>query len=47
MIQGDYHPGKTNAFVATPLVRLFYKGYLAEMGYSSNHHVMLNWDLQF
>jgi len=47
MLQGDYHPGKKDTWVATPLVRLFYKTYLLEAGYSSNHRLMLNWDLQF
>ncbi len=47
MIQGDYHPSKSDTFVATPLVRVFYKGYLAEVGYSTNHRLMFNWDLQF
>lgn len=47
MVQVDDHPSKTDTFVVTPLVRLFYKSMLVEVGYSSNHHMMLNWDLQF
>jgi len=47
MIQVDDHPSKTDIFVVTPLVRLFYKTALVEIGYSSNNHIMLNWDLQF
>ncbi|HEU5046448.1 MAG TPA: hypothetical protein VFT64_01245 [Rickettsiales bacterium] len=47
MLQVDDHPSKTNTWVVTPLVRFFYKTTLVEAGYSSNHHIMLNWDLQF
>lgn len=47
MVQVDDHPSKTDMLVVTPLVRLFYKTTLVEAGYSSNHHIMFNWDLQF
>lgn len=47
MVQVDDHPNKDQTVVVTPLVRLFYKTTLVEAGYSSNHHVMLNWQLQF
>jgi hypothetical protein len=47
MMQVDDHPGKTETYVATPLVRLFYKSSLVEVGYSSNKHLMFNWELQF
>ncbi len=47
MVQVDDHPSKTDTYVVTPLVRLFYQSSLVEVGYSSNHRLMLNWDLQF
>jgi len=47
MFQVDHHPAKHDHFVATPLIRLFYKTYLFEVGYSSNQHIMLNWQIQF
>jgi hypothetical protein len=47
MVQVDHHPSKDDTFVVTPLVRFFYKTTLVEAGYSSNHHLMLNWQLQF
>lgn len=47
MVQVDHHPSKENALVVTPLVRFFYKTTLVEAGYSSNHHLMFNWQLQF
>jgi len=47
MLQVDHHPMKDNTFVVTPLVRFFYHTTLVEAGYSSNHHCMFNWVLQF
>lgn len=47
MVQVDHHPAKDDTLVVTPLVRFFYKTTLLEAGYSSNNHVMLNWQLQF
>jgi len=47
MVQVDNHPSKTDTLVVTPLVRLFYQSSLVELGYSSNHRVMFNWELQF
>jgi DNA-binding transcriptional MerR regulator len=47
MVQVDHHPSKEDAFVVTPLVRFFYKTTLMEAGYSSNNHLMFNWQLQF
>jgi hypothetical protein len=47
MVQVDDHPSKTDTYVVTPLVRLFYKGTLVEAGYSSNKHLMFNWEMQF
>jgi len=47
MLQVDNHPAKNQTLVITPLVRFFYKTTLVEAGYSSNHHVMANWILQF
>lgn len=47
MLQVDHHPAKHDHFVATPLIRFFYKTYLLEVGYSTNQHVMFNWTIQF
>lgn len=47
MLQVDHHPSKDDTFVVTPLVRFFYKTTLVEAGYSSNDHVMFNWQMQF
>ena len=47
MLQVDHHLAKHDHFVATPLLRFFYKTYLFEVGYSSNQHVMINWTVQF
>ena len=47
MLQVDHHPAKHDHFVATPLIRFFYKTYLFEIGYQSDHHVMVNWQIQF
>ncbi len=47
MVQFDNHPAKDQTRVITPLVRFFYKTTLVEAGYSSNHHIMANWVLQF
>jgi len=47
MFQVDHHPAKHDHFVATPLIRFFYKTYLFEIGYSSNQHIMLNAQIQF
>jgi len=47
MFQVDHHPAKHDHFVATPLIRFFYKTHLFEVGYQSDHHVMINWQIQF
>ncbi|MBS0278111.1 MAG: heavy metal-responsive transcriptional regulator [Proteobacteria bacterium] len=47
MVQVDDHPAKDQTWVVTPLVRFFYHTTLIEAGYSSNHHLMANWTLQF
>ena len=47
MFQVDHHPAKHDHFVATPLIRVFYKTYLFEVGYGSNRHIMVNWQIQF
>jgi hypothetical protein len=47
MLQVDHHPAKHDHFVATPLLRFFYKNYLFEVGYQSNQHIMVNWQIQF
>jgi hypothetical protein len=47
MIKVDHHPAKNDHFVVTPFIRLFYKTYWLEAGYSSNNHIMVNWTVQF
>lgn len=47
MVQVDHHPKKDDTVVITPLVRFYYKTILVEAGYSSNDHLMFNWNLQF
>ncbi len=47
MVQAEHHPEEEDNVVVTPLVRLFYKTTLVEAGYSSNDHLMFNWQLQF
>jgi hypothetical protein len=47
LLRLDHHPAKEDVFVATPVVRFFYKTVWVELGYSSNEHVMLNWTVQF
>jgi hypothetical protein len=47
LLRLDHHPAKRDHFVATPVVRFFYKTIWLEAGYSSNNHVMVNWTVQF
>lgn len=47
MLQVDHQPDREDTLVFTPLVRVFYGTNLAELGYSSNHHLMLNFTKQF
>ena len=47
LIKLDHHPAKKDHFVVTPVIRFFYKTIWLEAGYSSNHHVMVNWTVQF
>jgi len=47
MLRVDHHPAKHDHFVATPLLRFFYKTYWLELGYSSDQHIMVNWTVQF
>ena len=47
MLRLDHHPSKHDHFVATPLLRFFYKTYWLEVGYSSDKHIMVNTTLQF
>ena len=47
LLRMDHHPAKRDHFVVTPVLRLFYKTYWVELGYSSNQHVMVNWTVQF
>jgi hypothetical protein len=47
LLRLDHHPAKDDHFVVTPVLRFFYKTIWLEAGYSSNHHVMINWIVQF
>jgi hypothetical protein len=47
LLRLDHHPAKNEHFVVTPVIRFFYKTIWLEAGYSSNHHVMVNWTVQF
>jgi hypothetical protein len=47
LLRLDHHPAKNEHFVVTPVLRFFYKTIWLEAGYSSNHHVMVNWTVQF
>jgi hypothetical protein len=47
LLRVDHHPAKKDHFVVTPVIRFFYKTIWLEAGYSSNHHVMVNWTVQF
>jgi len=48
VLRFDHHPAKDDGhFVITPMIRLFYKTIWLEAGYSSNNHLMLNWNKQF
>jgi hypothetical protein len=47
LLRVDHHPAKKAHFVVTPVIRFFYKMIWLEAGYSSNHHVMVNWTVQF
>ena len=47
LVKVDHHSAKTDHFVVTPFIRFFYKTIWLEAGYSSNHHVMVNWTVQF
>ena len=47
VLRFDHHPAKDGHFVVTPMLRFFYKTIWLEAGYSSNNHIMLNWNKQF
>jgi hypothetical protein len=47
LLRFDHHPAKNDHFAVTPMVRFFYKTIWLEAGYSSNNHIVLNWNLQF
>jgi len=47
MLLVDHHPVRYNHFVATPLIRFFYKTCLLELGHSSNQPIMFNWTIRF
>ena len=47
LIRVDHLPAKHDHFVATPVIRFFYKTLWLELGYSSDNQVMVNWTVQF
>ena len=50
MIQVEHHPENPfgeDPVIATPLLRFFKGDFLAELGYSTNQHFLLNWILRF
>lgn len=47
MLQVDHHPAKSRATSITPLIRLFYKSFLAEGGVNTRGEVLFNWVQQF
>ena len=47
MVQYDYHPQLSRKFELTPLVRLFYRSVLLEVGVSTQADWMLNFMFHF
>ncbi len=47
MLQVDHHPAKSRAISVTPMVRFFYKSFLAEGGVNTRGEVLFNWVQQF
>lgn len=47
MLQFEHYPNTHHAFVVTPLIRLFKDNYLGEIGYSSDHKILFNWNITF
>jgi hypothetical protein len=47
MLQFEHYPNTEDEFVVTPLIRLFKDTYLVEVGYSSNHKILFNWNITF
>lgn len=47
MVQFEHYPNTNHEYVVTPLLRLFMDNYLGEIGYSSNHKIMINWNVTF
>lgn len=47
MLQFEHYPGTDHEFVVTPMVRLFKDTYLGEIGYSSDHKILFNWNVTF
>jgi DNA-binding transcriptional MerR regulator len=45
MIQFEHYPDTNHEFVVTPMVRLFKDNYLGEIGYSSDHKILFNWNI--
>lgn len=47
MLQVEHYPNTNHEVVVTPLIRLFKNNYLGEIGYSSDHKILLNWNVTF
>lgn len=45
MLQFEHYPDTNHEFVVTPLIRLFKDNYLVEIGYSSDHKILFNWNI--
>jgi len=45
MLQLEHYPGTNHEFVVTPMIRLFKDNYLGEIGYSSDHKILFNWNI--
>jgi len=45
MVQFEHYPNTNHEFVVTPLIRLFKDNYLGEIGYSSDHKILFNWNI--
>lgn len=47
MLQFEHYPDTNHEFVITPMIRLFKDTYLGELGYSSDHKILFNWNVTF
>lgn len=47
ILQLEHYPNTNHEFVVTPMIRLFKDTYLGEIGYSSDHKILFNWNITF